>query len=70
MMKFGVPMSLLADLNKQDAITISIHNLLISLVRPPFDRDIKLATSGHDPERSVLPCHFVNLGHPSAFLLR
>jgi hypothetical protein len=58
-----------ANLDEQDPASEMIYYFLIALRRPPFDRDIILATSRHDPKRNVFTREFVHLGVPEPLLL-
>jgi hypothetical protein len=63
-------MAVIANLNKLDAPTKVVHHCLVTLRRPPFNRDVILPPGSHNPERDVRASHFPNLRVPDPLLPR
>jgi hypothetical protein len=51
-----------------DASLEVIHYLLVALLNPPLDREVRLASRDEQPERPVTPLRVFHLGEPFFFL--
>ena len=65
--KLGVVVRSVADLDEEDFVPKMIDYFLISLGRPPFDRNVMLTACDHDPKRKISASILMNLRVPGSF---